>query len=155
MITNIIMILFKRSRSNIQHKIHMDRVPKFQRQDPNICRVPPVSSWFIKCSKNTAKISLTMPKKICLGIGAQCTVNVKYLHPEKLMSETYTNKTAHTIVDNLLVIKQDTGVVNKALSEVNTYLAFRFFLDQRRKDRCDGVSVKIWLGTNQQNLPRY
>ena len=54
-----------------------------------------------------------MPKKILIGIGAQCIVNVKYLHPEKLMSETYPNKTSHTIVENSLVIKQDTRVVNK------------------------------------------
>ena len=29
------------------------------------------------------------------------------------MSEMYPNKTAHTIVENLLVIKKDTGKVNK------------------------------------------
>ena len=70
----------------------------------------------------------TMPKQIRLGIGAQCTVNVKYLHLAKLISETYPNKTAHMIVENLLVIKQDTRVLNKALSGVNTYLAFRYYI---------------------------
>ena len=54
-----------------------------------------------------------MPKKLPLGISAQCTVNVKYPHPAKIIYETYTNKTAHTIVENLLVIKQDTRVANK------------------------------------------
>ena len=118
MITNILIILFKRSRRNFQFKIHTDRVPNFQHQDPNICLIPLASSWFIKCSKNTAKIFLTMPKTLCLGIGTQCRVNVKYLHPAKLMSETYFNKTAHTIVENILIIKQDSRVVNKCQQSV-------------------------------------
>ena len=65
-----------------------------------------------------------MPKQLRLRIGAQCTVNVKYLHPAKLMSETYPNKTAHTIVVNSIVIKQDTRVVNKRQQSV-----FIFFHD--------------------------
>ena len=54
-----------------------------------------------------------MPEKIRLRIGAQFTVNVKYLQPEKLISETYPDKTADTIVENSLVIKQDSRKLNK------------------------------------------
>ena len=64
----------------------------------------------------------TMPKQIRLGIGAQCTVNVNYLHPAKLMSETYPNKTAHSIVENLLVIKKYTRKVNKSQQYVVIFL---------------------------------
>ena len=42
----------------------------------------------------------------------------------RLMSETYPNKTAHTIVVNSIVIKQDTRVVNKRQQSV-----FIFFHD--------------------------
>ena len=87
MITSIIIILFKRSRRNLQLKIHTNRVTNFQGQDPNIRRVPPISSWYIKCSKNIAKIFLTILEKLNL-IGTQCTVSVNYLHPAKVMSET-------------------------------------------------------------------
>ena len=105
MITNTIIILFKSSHRNLQLRIHTDLL--------QIRWIPPVSSWYIKCSKNIAKIFLTMPEKLRLGIGAQCTVNVKYLHPANLISEMYPNKTVHKIVENLLVIKQDTRNVNK------------------------------------------
>ena len=63
-----------------------------------------------------------MPKKLRLGIGHQCTVNINYLQPVKLMSEIYPNKTAHTIVDNLLVIKQDTRLVNRCQQSVVIFL---------------------------------
>ena len=54
-----------------------------------------------------------MPKKLRLGIGAQCTVKVRYLHPAKLVSETIINSTAHTEVTALLVIREESRKVNK------------------------------------------
>ena len=68
-----------------------------------------VHKVFEKYSKNIFDYAKTLR----LGIGAKCTVNFKYLQPANLMSETYPDKTAHTLVENLLVIKQDTRNVNK------------------------------------------
>ena len=62
-----------------------------------------------------------MPKQLCPRIGTQCTVNVKYLHPAKIMSDTYVNKTAHTIVENPLVIKQNNRAEKKRQQSVGIF----------------------------------
>ena len=73
-----------------------------------------VHKVFEKYSKNIFDYA----KKLRLGIGAKCTVNFKYLQPANIMSETYPEKTAHVLVENLLVIKQDTRQGNKSQQSV-------------------------------------
>ena len=41
-----------------------------------------------------------------IGIGATCSVANKYLHPAKDISDKYPNATAHSRVENLLVINR-------------------------------------------------
>ena len=55
----------------------------------------------------------TISKKLRLSIGAKYTVNIKYLHPAKLGSDTITNIAAHTQAEKLPAIKQDNKNVNK------------------------------------------
>ena len=74
-----------------------------------------------KLFKNYSENIFDSAEKLRLGIGAQCTVNVKYLHLVKLMYQTYPNKTAHTIVENVPVIKQDTRKVNKHQRSVSIF----------------------------------
>ena len=54
-----------------------------------------------------------MPKKLRLGVGAKCTVLLKYLHPGKLIDTKYPNRTAQSTLDNLLAIRQEVKKVNK------------------------------------------
>ena len=80
-----------------------------------------------------------------LRIGAQCTVNVKYLQPAKLMYETYPNKTVHTIVENLLFIKQDTRVVNKCHQSVVIFPHDAF-------NTAEVYCVKIWAKVTNEGI---
>ena len=86
-----------------------------------------------------------MPKKLCLRIGVQCTVNVKYLHPAKLIYEMYTNQTAHTIVENLLVIKQDTRVVNKRQQSVVIFRHDNF-------NMAEVYCMKLWAKVTNEGI---
>ena len=75
--------------------------------------------FYICCSKKNHFLGvLTMLKKLHIGIGAQYTVKVMYLHPEKLVSKTIINSTAHTEVTALLVIKEERRKVNKKEQQV-------------------------------------
>ena len=57
-----------------------------------------------------------MPKKkakLKCGIGAQCSVFAKYLHPAIDIGERYPNATAKKRVDKLLAIRRDKKIVKK------------------------------------------
>ena len=51
-------------------------------------------------------------KKLQLGIGATCSVALKYLHPRKLKCDKYTNSTARQTLDGLISLRKETLKVN-------------------------------------------
>ena len=59
-----------------------------------------------------------MPKeKLRLGIGATCSVALKYLHPRKVICDKYTNTTARQTLDGLISLKKETLTVNRREQE--------------------------------------
>ena len=59
-----------------------------------------------------------MPKeKLRLGIGATCSVALKYLHPRKVICDKYTNTTAQRTLDGLISLKKETLKVNRREQE--------------------------------------
>ena len=40
-----------------------------------------------------------MPRKLRLGIGAKCSVKTEYMHPAKIVSDKYPNRTAQSVMD--------------------------------------------------------
>ena len=55
-----------------------------------------------------------MPKeKLRLGIGATCSVALKYLHPRKVICDKYTNTTARQTLDGLIALKKETFKFNR------------------------------------------
>ena len=59
-----------------------------------------------------------MVKKKQLGVGAKCSALLEYIHLEKLINEKYPNRTAQTRLENLLIIKEGTRLVNKKQQRV-------------------------------------
>ena len=91
----------------------MDQAPKLSTSGCKYSLSFTCSKLVHKVFEKYSEMFMTMPKQLYIRVSAQCTFNVKYLHLYKLMSETYTNKTAHTIVENLFVITQDIRVKKK------------------------------------------
>ena len=66
-----------------------------------------------------------MARKKTLGIGAVCTVGLKYLHPKKDLKDRYSNAPKDFKVAGLLAIKKDTYMVK---SKPTTVVVFRHIL---------------------------
>ena len=60
-----------------------------------------------------AKKEKQMARKKRIGIGANCSVAHKYLHPAKTIADKYSNATAQSRVENLVCIKKETRVVKR------------------------------------------
>ena len=63
-----------------------------------------------------------MSKKKTNGVGATCSVLLRYLHPAKAIAERYCNYGHKDRLDGLLVIGKDKRVVNKVKRTVVTFL---------------------------------
>ena len=53
-----------------------------------------------------------MPAKLRLGVSANCSTLVKYMHPGKLINDTIRKRVSRTRITNLIVVRQDTKIVN-------------------------------------------
>ena len=42
-----------------------------------------------------------------LGVGANCTIPMKFLHPLKVIADKYPNQTAHSVMENCLCVGRD------------------------------------------------
>ena len=42
-----------------------------------------------------------------LGVGAKCTILMKFLHPSKVIADKYPNQTAHSVMENCLCVGRD------------------------------------------------
>ena len=72
-----------------------------------------------------------MVRKKRLGIGAQCSVLSKYMHPAKTISDKYPNRTANHRIENLLCVKEDTKNVKRRQQRVIVF----------RHDDFEGVEI--------------
>ena len=59
-----------------------------------------------------------MVRKKRLGIGAQCSVLSKYMHPAKEVSDKYPNRTAQHRIENLVCLREDTKIVKRRQQRV-------------------------------------
>lgn len=50
-------------------------------------------------------------KKLNAGVGAECSVLIKFLHPSKRVKEVLINKTAKDRLENLVAVKSETRSV--------------------------------------------
>ena len=88
-----------------------------------------------------------MPKKH-LGVGAQCSVANKYLHPAKVIADRYPNATAHSRVDKLLVVDIGKRMVNKKEQSVINF----------RHDDFENTAVycvKRWARIETEGAPEH
>ena len=63
-----------------------------------------------------------MSKKKTNGVGATCSVLLRYLHPAKAIAERYCNYGHKDRLDGLLVIGKDKCVINKVKRTVIMFL---------------------------------
>ena len=56
-----------------------------------------------------------------MGVGAQCSVLTKYMHPAKLVNKKFPNRTTHSRIENLICIDEDNKLVNKKQQGVITF----------------------------------
>ena len=47
-----------------------------------------------------------------LGVGAICSVKLKYLHPRRVVESLYSNAAHDTVVRDMIVLKEETKTVN-------------------------------------------
>ena len=59
-----------------------------------------------------------MPRKKNLGAGAKCTVAMKYLHPAKLIADTYPNRTTQSVLENLCCFKKGERKIRRKDADV-------------------------------------
>ena len=59
-----------------------------------------------------------MPRKKCVGVGANCSVLLKYMHPAKTISDKYPNTTARQRIENLVALRQETKIVKRKQQRV-------------------------------------
>jgi hypothetical protein len=81
-----------------------------------------------------------------LGVGAQCSVANKYLHPAKLVKDRYPNATAHSRVDKLLAIEQGERLVKKRKQVVISFRHDDFGTDIL-------YCVKRWVRVETEGAP--
>ena len=63
-----------------------------------------------------------MKKKLQVGVGAECSVLIKYLHPRKVIQEKYVNTTSASRLEGLVAISTTTRMINK---KPRTVIIFR------------------------------
>jgi hypothetical protein len=71
--------------------------------------------------------------KLNLGIGAECKVLLKFLHPRKLINDLVINPTSNQRLERLLVIRQEQKTVNR-----KEQLCVVF-----RHDSCEGKELYV------------
>ena len=89
-----------------------------------------------------------MVRKKCLGVGAQCSVLTKYMHPTKFVNEKYPNRTTHSRINNLICIGEDNKLVNKKQQGVITF----------RHDNFEGTviyCVRRWVKVLQEGATEH
>ena len=54
-----------------------------------------------------------MPSKLRLGLGAQCSMLVKYMRSGKVIDDKMSNTVSWTRIRNLIVVREDKKFINK------------------------------------------
>ena len=86
------------------------------------------------------------PAKKTAGIGAKCTIQAKYLRPSKIVDEKLSNKTKHTVVENLILLKEERSILRG--KEAHVY----YF----RHEKFENISIfanKRWVKITEEGSP--
>ena len=72
-----------------------------------------ISEFIIDNTFCTTLCSKMVISKLCVGVGAECTVLSKFLHPSKKIDEVLVNRTAHHRLSQLIAIRKEAKRVNR------------------------------------------
>jgi hypothetical protein len=84
-----------------------------------------------------------MVKKLRLGVGAKCSVMIKYLRPSKLVKDTLINRTDRERVKDLLAIRKE---VKRSREKEQMCAVFRHSLFENKEI----YAVLCWVKVEQE-----
>ena len=84
-----------------------------------------------------------MPRKKSCGVGAVCEVQLKYLHPAKLINKKYPHLAHQQKLEKMLALQQETIVVNR---REQVCVVFRSEEFEDKELHC----VKRWVKVNTE-----